>query len=116
MGAIVIPRDVYHSRKPICQYTVPLIHAAGHFARGIFAVADVLQAAGHGISVWRTLRGHFITYTPENNARAVAIVAHHVDDVFLSPILEEAVVAVFALCYIPLVERFNHHHEAQRVA
>ena len=116
MYAIVESWHVHRLCKAGLQGALGAVHALGDRARGIQAVADVLQVARHVGAALHALLGYLVAYRPHHDARMVAVGQHEVLHILVAPLLEEAGVAVLALRIDPHVERFGHDHHAQRVA
>ena len=112
VGTVVEARHVHDGGEPIVEHTTHLVHTAGDGTRGVFAMADVAKHRGHLVAFGRTLRGHFVADAPHHHGGRVAILPQEVDHVAFRPFVEVAVIAVLALGDVPLVEGFEHHHEA----
>ena len=59
---------------------------------------------------------YLIAYRPHHYRGVVAMVEHEVGNVLVSPLLEEARIAVLALRIYPHIERLRHDHHTHRVA
>ena len=117
MRPVIESRNVHHRGHVVRRHGVGGVHALRHGARGVFAVADILEPEGEfraPVSV--PLVGHFVAYAPHHDARVVAEPADEVHQIALGPLAELLVVAVFDLLRLPLVERFGHDHHARFVA
>ena len=115
MRTIVKARHVEDSGKAIVKHTRYLVHATRNRACGVFTMTNVAQEGGHLIAFGRTLRGHFIAYTPHHDRRVVAIVAYHIDHIAFGPLVEVTVVTIITLGDVPFVKRLKHHHKAHFV-
>ena len=113
---VVEPGDVENGRKAVRQHVVDLIHATGHRARRVLAVADRLQPRSRPVALGRRLRGHLVAHGPHHHRGVVAEMVHHVDQIAFGPLREIAVIAVPALGHLPLVEGFDHQHQPHLVA
>ena len=116
-GAVVEARHVQDGGHVVVDHGVRGIHAVGDGARGVLAVADVLQEARQlRAYIAVPLVGHLVADAPHHDAGVVAEVAQQVHQVFLRPFIEEEVVAVGHLRALPAVEGFGHQHHAHFVA
>ena len=79
-------------------------------------MAKVLEALGYLHSFLAPLFGNLVAYAPHHDGGMVAVVFHEIDDILVSPFLEEGGIAVLAFGIYPHVEALSHNHHTKRVA
>ena len=79
-------------------------------------MAKPLQLDADLASLLAPLLRNLVTYRPHHNRRVIAVIEHEVSNILLSPLAEEAGIAVLAFRIEPHVERLGHHHHTHRVA
>ena len=93
-GTVVEARDVKGTSHTALQHAEGIVHAVGDGARGVFAVADLLQTVGELSAFEAGLLGDFVPDAPHDDRGAVAELVDEVREVTLMPLVEVQVVAV----------------------
>ena len=93
-GTVVEARDVKGTSHTALQHAEGIVHAVGDGARGVFAVADLLQTIGELSAFEAGLLGDFVPDAPHDDRGAVAELVDEVREVSLMPLVEVQVVAV----------------------
>ena len=89
-----------------------MVEALGDGARGVELVAERLQPSGYFEALFAALFRDLVAYRPHDDRGVVAVGEDEVGDILISPVVEEAGVAVFALGIDPHVEALGHDHHA----
>ena len=116
MYTIVEARHVHHLCHAAAEGTLSLVHALRDGTGGVERVDETLQADAELATHLAALLGNLVADGPHDDGGVVAVGYDEVGDVPISPLVEEAGVAVLALRIAPHVERLGHDHHAQRVA
>ncbi len=107
---IVESGNIHHSREIIVHNCIRRIHTLSHSARIIVFLYNILKTQSRLAIALGPLIRHFVADAPHNYRGIVAVVAHHVLEVTLHPFVEEKIIAVLTLGFVPLVESLHHKH------
>ena len=92
-----------------------LVHAVRHRTGGVELMEEVLQLRHDLNAIRQHLVPYFITAGPHHHRCIVAVLLHHIRDIFLPPVVEFFVVIILRFAVVPYVKRLDHHHQAHLV-